>query len=102
MIFDKFKNITIEYMDDFGDEIYYYLTTSNIPKKFIKLAKNIDGDNYMFSCFRYCIIYNINDNNYTSGILEYVTENDGIQEITYLDNKDINTLGKFIDKHKHK
>lgn len=97
---NKLKNVTLENFDDFEDEIFYYLNIEDIEQKYINQAKKFDGENYMLSCFRYLIIYDTEKQQYIAGILEYITENDGIQEMDYLKEMEIRILGEIIEKER--
>ena len=95
-----FKNVHYDFCDDFGDEIFYYLSVGSLHSSYIKKAKEIDGSSYMFSCFRYMVVYDVSKEKYSAGTLEYVTENNGIEEIYSLTNDEIEILSKIIGREK--
>ena len=47
----------IEHFDNFGDSILFWCVAENIPKKYIKNAINLDGENYLSDCFGACILF---------------------------------------------
>lgn len=43
--------------DDFDDEVIFWIELSDLPQKIQNIAKKIDGENYVDTCFGACISY---------------------------------------------
>lgn len=49
----------IEHVDDFNtDEHVFWLEVDDVPEEFIREAKEIDGDEFLETCFGICVVYN--------------------------------------------
>lgn len=48
----------LEHYDKFDtNEYIFWLCIKNVPRKFVKQAKVIDGKNYNKDCFGVCVVY---------------------------------------------
>lgn len=94
------NNISFDFEDGWDEEIWYYLKMNKIPNKLIKIAKKIDKECFMESCFRIMVIYNSKEKVYSSGILEYVTEDDGTEELLYFSKEQIKIFENIIKEYK--
>lgn len=47
----------IEHVDDFNtDEHVFWLEVDDVPEEFIREAKEIDGDEFLETCFGICVV----------------------------------------------
>ena len=68
----------IEHYDEFDSVIVCWFTVSDVPDYFKRLGKQIDGENYLNSCFGICVGYDENG--------WYICQDSPKCELFYIDN----------------
>ena len=71
----------VENIDDLYDEKVLSLSVGNVPERFIREAKEIDGENYSSDCFGVWVNYDIE-----TGELVVIEDRKGSQ-LYYVDNQ---------------
>lgn len=74
----------VAYYDEFDDMVVFYCKVKDVSEDNIKQAKYIDGESFVYDCFRVIINYDIEND-----IFDY---NDFEKYLTYIDNCGNNIL----------
>lgn len=70
----------IEHVDKFNENEYvFWLEVDAVPKEFIEKAKQIDGEEFLETCFGICVMCNEND--------WCICQDDADCELFYIDNE---------------
>lgn len=72
---------TVINIDNFDGDYICWLEVKNVPKQFIKQAKQIDKENYFSSCFGICVVKDTDGGEFWN-----VTTESSIGQLFYIDN----------------
>ena len=92
------KILDVSFIDDLDDIKIYAFNVEVDNQGYIEIAKNIDGEDYLESCFRIVLIYETETNKINTPELEYIDNNGNVTEMQLI--KDVEILDEIYKKIK--